>query len=362
MYSTRSATQTKTSRSRIILSLSLLLVLMLVLQACGGGSQPPAAGSESRSGSNSSGSHTEQTASEETGSTPQASVDTLVYGFVGTNQPGAIEGWGFHTGIIQEELKPYGINNVELVPFQTGPDLNESVISGRIDVGNSGDTPALLARSTGAKTRLVNFTNTEVNSVLIGRKDGPQTVEELKKVAVVKGSLMYRFLVGYLEEKGLTDQVEVININSIPDTEAALLRGEIDAYAYGSAFYSGYKLLQEGHPLLAESREYPHLLSVSVVYTTDDYLEKFPGFQDVWREALRKSYEDLSAKPDEYYAWLAESTGTPEEALREIQPIELLPTEALSAEGIERIKASKDFLVAENLARRDFDIDEWIVN
>ncbi|MFE6075078.1 ABC transporter substrate-binding protein [Paenibacillus sp. NPDC057886] len=332
--------------------LGLLLVFALLLQACSSDKATPSAGQD-----NASGSGTESAAPS------QASVDALTYGFVGTNKPGGIEGWGLHTGIIQEELKKkYGIEKVELVPFQTGPDLNESVIAGRVDVGNSGDTPALLARSSGAKTRLINFTNTEVNSILIGRKDGPKSVEDLKgkKVAVVKGSLMYRFLIGYLNEKGLENDVEIININSIPDTEAALIRGEIDAYAYGSGFYSAYKLLKEGYPLLAESKEYPNLLSVSVVYAAEDYLEKFPGFQQVWREALKKSYNDLRSKPDEYYAWVSETTGTPIEALKEIQPIGQLPSEPLSSEGIERIKASKDFLIQEKLAKRDFDIDEWI--
>ncbi|WP_019909889.1 ABC transporter substrate-binding protein [Paenibacillus sp. HW567] len=332
--------------------LALVFLLSLLLQACGAKGESGTAG-ESSAAQPSAGA-VESAA---------ASTDTLTFGFVGTNQPAGIEGWGFHTGIIQEELKKYGVTNVALVPFQTGPDLNESVISGRVDLGNSGDTPAILAHSNGAATRLLNFTNTEVNSQLIGRKDGPQTVEELKgkKVAVVKGSLMYRFLVGYLKEKGLDKDVEIININSIPDTEAALLRGEIDAYGGAQSFYSSYKLLKDGNPLLAEAKEIPSLLSVSVVYTTEDYLSKFPGFQNVWREALNKSYEDLKAKPDEYYKWLSESTGTPAEVLKEIAPIEGLPAERLSAQGIERITASKDFLVGEKLAKKDFSIEDWII-
>ncbi|MDI4650163.1 ABC transporter substrate-binding protein [Cohnella hashimotonis] len=345
------------------LGLGALLLTTLLLQACGAKNEGNAASDAASSSAAPSAAASASATSSASAAPATADTTSLTYGFVGTKEPAGVEGWGFHTGIIQEELKKYGVTDVKLVPFQTGPDLNESVIGGRVDVGNSGDTPALLARSSGAKTRLVNFTNTEVNTILVGRKDGAQTVDELKgkTVAVVKGSLMYRFLVGYLAEKKLDKDVKVININSIPDTEAALLRGEIDAYAITSTYYSAYKLLKQGNPLLAQSKEIPSLLSVSVVYATEDYLGKFPGFQTVWTAALKKSYDDLKAKPDEYYQWLSDQTGTPVDVLKEIQPIESLPAEALSEDGIGRIKASKDFLVAEKLAKKDFNIDEWIV-
>ncbi|MBB6634785.1 ABC transporter substrate-binding protein [Cohnella thailandensis] len=349
------------SRKSFPIAIALLLIAAL-LQACGANNN---ANEEAASGSapDASSSPASASASAAAESPTAAAPSTLTFGFVGVKEPAGVEGWGLHKGIFLEELKKYGVEEIKVVPFQTGPDLNESVIGGRVDVGNSGDTPAILARSSGAKTRIVNFANTEVNTILVGRKDGAQTLDELKgkNVAVVKGSLMYRFLVGYLDEKGLSKDVNVININSIPDTEAALLRGEIDAYAITSTYYSAYKLLKDGSPLLGQATESPSLLSTSVVYATEDYLEKFPGFQKVWTEARQKAYEDLKANPDEYYQWLSDQTGTPIDVLKEIQPIESLPGEALAAEGIDRVKAAKDFLVAEKLAKKDFDVDEWIV-
>ncbi|MBD2846751.1 ABC transporter substrate-binding protein [Paenibacillus sp. IB182496] len=334
-----------TSRSRrLLILLAAVPLLATLLQGCGGSNAAPAGDiGVSQKGERTAG-------------------GVLNYGFVGTNKPGGVEGWGFHTGIIQEALEPLGITEIKLVPFQTGPDLNESIIGGRVHLGNSGDTPAILARSTGASTKILNFSNTEINTIFIGLKE-IQAPEDLagQKVAVVKGSLMHRFLVGFLNEKGLSDVVEIININSIPDTEAALLRGEIAAYAITSSYYSAYKLRQQGYPLVAEAREYPALYSTSVVYAAEDYLEQYPGFREAWLAARQQAYEDLIAKPDDYYAWLSEQTGTPVEDIKELQPIEALPDEALAAEGIERVEAAKDFLIEEKLARRDFDVDEWIL-
>lgn len=335
-----------------------LMIMMVVLQACGGNG-----GNGGNSGSIGGDGSGGAAANGGPSSAQPAVPAVLNYGFVGSKEPSGVEGWGFHTGLIQEELKKYGVAEVNVIPFLTGPDLNESIIGGRVDVGSSGDTPAILARASGAKTRLLNFSNAEVNTLLIGRKDGVQHAKELKgkTVATVKGSLMYRFLVDYLEGKGLANDIDIININSIPDQEAALLRGEIEAYAVPSYYPSSFKLLQDGHPILAQAKEQSSLLSVSVVYATEGYLEQFPEFQQVWTGILDKVREDLHAKPDAYYEWLSGNTGTPVDILKQIQPIENLPTEALSDQGIERLKASKDFLIKQKLAKNDFSVDEWIL-
>jgi len=330
--------KTLKSRKSTIFILLSLLVVSIILQGCGNKEETKSSGSD------------------------KATPTVLNYGFVGTKEPGGIEGWGFHTGIIQEVLKEYGVTEVNLYPFQTGPDLNESVISERIDLGSSGDSPAVLAKSSGADTRIISFSNAQVGTAIIGRKDGPQTVEELKggTVGVVKGSLMHRFLVDYLAWKGVED-VNIMNINSIPDTEAALLRGEIEAYAVPTYYYSGYKLIQDGHPILGQSSENADFFSVSVVYARQAYIDGFPNLQEAWHKALEKSYADLTSKPDEYYAWLSGNTGASVDEVKILNPIENLPTEFVSSEAIARLNNTKEFLIKEKLAKNDFDTNEWVL-
>ena len=145
------------------------------------------------------------------------------------NLPTGAEGWGFHTGIIQEELKKYGIDEVKLVGFPNGPDQTESLIGGRIDFGSLGDTPAILARSAGAKSRLITQVSTDNIGYLIGKKDGPKSARDLegKTIAIQKGSFMHRYVVGLLEQEGVKDYKLVHMLR--PDGEAALARGEVDA-------------------------------------------------------------------------------------------------------------------------------------
>ena len=65
----------------------------------------------------------------------------LNYGYIGTNKlnlPSGAEGWGFYKGIIQAELKKYGITEVKLTGFPNGPDQSEALIGGRLDFGGLG--------------------------------------------------------------------------------------------------------------------------------------------------------------------------------------------------------------------------------
>ncbi|GAB2717940.1 hypothetical protein ACFQWB_16600 [Paenibacillus thermoaerophilus] len=72
-------------------------------------------------------------------------LKTLNVGYIGAtkqNIPNSPEGWGYKIGILAEELQKYGITDIKFVGFPNGPDLSESLISGRLDIGMLGDTPA----------------------------------------------------------------------------------------------------------------------------------------------------------------------------------------------------------------------------
>ncbi|MFH5181625.1 hypothetical protein ACHHV8_02735 [Paenibacillus sp. TAB 01] len=152
--------QRKRGLARKLCAIALILVAISLLGACGktdGGSQATGAAPAG-------------------GSAAAQPPSVLNYGYIGTNKlnfPGGAEGWGFYKGIIQEEFKKYGITEVKLTGFPNGPDQSESLISGRLDFGSLGDTPALLARSNGANTRAITQGATESIGYLIGKKGGP---------------------------------------------------------------------------------------------------------------------------------------------------------------------------------------------
>ncbi|TKC16431.1 ABC transporter substrate-binding protein [Robertmurraya kyonggiensis] len=288
--------------------------------------------------------------------------EVLNLGYIGINKlnlPSGAEGWGLHKGIIQEKLKKHGIKEINLTAFPNGPDLNESLISGRLNVGNLGDTPAILAKSTGADTRLVSQPHKNLIGYIIGKKDGPKTIKDLegKTIAIQKGSFMHRYIVGLLKSEGVKNYNLVHMLR--PDGEAALARGEVDAMTNNGEF--ALKLIEQGFPHIDDASQSPELLGSRVTVVSGEYLKQFPDFPKVWNEAVKKSLEDLKQHEDEYYELIAEIGETTPDIIKITDPIEWQEEEPFTDEGLELLNGTKDFLVEEKLAQKDFDINEWIV-
>lgn len=319
---------------------AMLAAFMLLLQACGGGSGTE--GDHSGSG----------------GGVPSV----ITYGYIGLNDlnlPTGAEGWGFYKGIIQEELKTYGVTEVKLVGFPNGPDQSESLISGRIDFGTLGDTPAILARSTGAKSRLIAQVSTDSIGYLIGRKDGPRTIQDLqgKTIAVQKGSFMHRYVAGLLDKEGITDYKLVHMLR--PDGEAALARGEVDAMTNNGVY--ALKQIEQGYVHLDDATKHPELYGSSLTVAAEDFLERFPGFPHIWNEIRLKALEDLLQHEEEYYELAAQIQKTTPELVKQASPVSVIKDTPFTDEGLQLLEGTKTFLVKEKLADNDFELEDWIL-
>lgn len=339
-------------RFRFALVASVVMV-MLVLQACGNNAGTANNGAASAAG----GANTAEATSTEAPSNVPA---VLNFGFIGSNKlnvPGGAEGWGLYKGIIQEELKKYGITEVKLTGFPNGPDQTESLISGRLDFGSLGDTPAIIAYASGAKTRLITQSMTNNIGYLIGKKDGPKTIKDLqgKTIAIQKGSFMHRYIVGLLQEEGVTDYKLVHMLT--PDGTAALARGDIDAMT--NTGIPALKQISEGYTHLDDASTHPTLLGSSVTVASEEYLAKFPDFPKVWNEAREKALVDLKQHEDEYYQFLADIGNTTPELAKQVSPISDIKDTAFTEDGLKLLDGTKNFLVEEKLAKKDFNISDW---
>ncbi|WP_320416902.1 ABC transporter substrate-binding protein [Paenibacillus polygoni] len=287
----------------------------------------------------------------------------LNFGFIGTNDlnlPGGPEGWGLHKGIIQEELKKHGITEVKWTGFPNGPDLTESLISGRLDIGSMGDTPSIIAYSSGAKIRLITQGSTNSIGYLIGKKDGPKTLSELKgkTIAIQKGSFMHRYVVGLLKDAGITDYKLVHML--IPDAKAALARGDVDAMTNNTT-QGALEQIEAGFIHLDDATKHPHLRGSGTTVAADEYLASFPDFQKVWNDAREKALADLKQHEEEYYEFIAQLQGQSVEIVKQTNPISAIKEEPFTEEGLKLLEGTKDFLVEEKLAKRNFEINDWVL-
>lgn len=329
-----------------------LVITMMLLQACG---------NTANTGKNDEAATGNKNASETAGAAVASEVpEVLNFGFIGSNKlnlPTGAEGWGFYKGIIQEELKKHGITEVKLTAFPNGPDQTESLISGRLDFGNLGDTPAIIAYATGAKTRFISQSMAHNIGYLIGKKDGPKTIQDLKgkTIAIQKGSFMHRYIVGLLQEEGVTDYKLVHMLT--PDGTAALARGDIDAMT--NSGIPALKQIEQGYTYLDDASKHPDLLGSSVTVVSEDYLAKFPDFPKVWNAAREKALADLKQHEQEYYQFLAEIQDTTPELAEKVNPISDIKVTAFTDEGLKLLESTKNFLVKEKLAKKDFNISDW---
>src|SRR4051812_35581483 len=71
--------------------------------------------------------------------------EALRVGFIGTgeHQPVGAEGWSYQRGLLAPALHKLGFADVSFIRFGNGPDLNEALSGGSLDLGIYGDTPAL---------------------------------------------------------------------------------------------------------------------------------------------------------------------------------------------------------------------------
>lgn len=288
--------------------------------------------------------------------------ETLRIGFISASNNKTItgpEGWAQSKGYLESELKKYGVKEFKYFNFPNGPNLNEAITAGTLDVGIYGDTPAINGKAAGLKTRLINITQINMNTWLIAKADGPKNLADLKgkKVATSQGSYMSRYLTSLLKEQGLDKEVKVLHL--LPaDGEAALSRGDIAAFAYPTGF--GPLLLNKGYTAIDEAAKHPILQGSSLTVVTEDYLSKNPQFPKLWNDIRTKAVKEIRENSEEYFKFYAEVSGYPLDVVKASFKIEQWPIEPSTADGLKLIEETKKFLVDQGLAKKDFVIMEWL--
>jgi sulfonate transport system substrate-binding protein len=292
---------------------------------------------------------------------PNTEPFTLRVGFIGTKPEwGGPEGYANSQGQLVEALKPLGVTKIESFQFGNGPDLNNALAGGDLDVGLYGDTPAINGRAAGQETRAINQARIDLEAFLFTPKDGATSLDDLEggTIGVPQGSYMHRFVLGLLEEEGLEDSVTVTNL-LIPDAAAALESGDIDAFA---APWTQVPLFEAaGYPVLTQTfPDYPDLAGSSVTVFTESLLDERPGLAEAWNEARFDSLEAIAADPEPYYDAQQPILGVDREFVPELEnELENYPTEPFTDHGLDLLEGTKTFLVDIGAAKSDFEIADW---
>ena len=329
------------------LSTSVTCVLLLLTTAC---SQGETKSAQSIQGIN-------------TNSAVAASnnISTLRIGYVGSVEPTGPLGWAKKKGILDHELQKLGFKNITFARFPNGPDLNEALVAGQLDVGSLGDTPAIVLRARGVETRLLRITQFNTTAWLVAKKNGPRSLAELKgqKIATQKGSYMHRYLLGLLAEAKIAKDVKVVHLMTT-EAKAALEHGDVAAYATSSDL--GPFLKSQGFPVIDSSANHQGLSGTSLVVATESFLAKQPDFPQKFNAILTEATKDLKANSEEYYQYHAQITKYPVDIIKVSFPLKQVSEEPLPAEGVKLLEGTKNFLVSQGLAKSNYKLTDWVVN
>ncbi|MEV4001886.1 NrtA/SsuA/CpmA family ABC transporter substrate-binding protein [Actinomadura sp. NPDC049753] len=263
-------------------------------------------------------------------------------------------------GELLPELKAAGITKIKVATFPNGPDLNQALAGGSLDIGQYGDTPALIGRGQGLPTRLLSLNSVRLDAAIVARKEGgPASLKDLegKRIGVQTGSYIHRYLLGALEQAGVKPK-EIIHMYT-PAIVAALEKNSIDAGGLVSADQVAQE--QKGYKSIdIASRDHPDLLGTSVTVVTEKYLAGHKDIVQVWQKAETKAARAAKADWPGYTAYVARTGGYAADVSVRTTLKDQLPDEPFPAEGLKLLEGTKTFLVQQALIKKDYTLESWL--
>ncbi|GII63807.1 hypothetical protein Skr01_38920 [Sphaerisporangium krabiense] len=286
---------------------------------------------------------------------------TLRIGVIGSgNKLTGVFGYLQDKGKLLPLLTGAGVRKIEVYSFPNGPDLNQALVAGELDVASYGDTPALVARGAGQPTRLIAQSTVGIDAGVVTKKQGgPTSLAGLagRKVATQKGSYIHRYLLGALGDLGVRP-AEIVHIYNT-DVEAALERGDVDAAAVPAA---NLELLRsKGYPVIdVASEDHPAYLGTSATVVPEAFLKDHAGLVPAWQAAQAEGTRQAKADWQGYLAFAEKVGGFPAEVTRKTTLASQLPEQPFTPQGLTLLENTKKFLVQQAFVKKDFAIDDWI--
>lgn len=268
--------------------------------------------------------------------------------------------WAQSQGIFDEVFGPAGIT-LDYEPFiGAGPAINEALIGNSVDVAAYADTAGILGKVAGADTSLVAIDNPYTKAWLVVPQDSAvQSVADLqgKTVATIKATFPHRFLLAILEANGLTEgDIEFINM-SLPDSEAALDAGQLDAAV--TLGEGAPRLLDRGYRPIGSTDDVEGSAGIGVFAATNEFLAAHPTFFPAYLAARDRAVAWAAENPDEAYQILADSLRLTVDQAKFLYP-DFDFTSALTTDIVDRIATTDQFLVDQGLAPASVDLEAWV--
>jgi sulfonate transport system substrate-binding protein len=260
------------------------------------------------------------------------------------------------------ELSAAGKTDVTVrwLSFQAGPPMNEAFAARQLDVTAYGDTPALIGRAAGLKTRAIGVASSGwYSAAAVVRQDSPITsILELKgkKVATQKGTTGHNLLAAILNEAGLTPaDIEFVNL-PIGELGGVLINGNVDATVAVEPVLT--RLEQEHHVRTLRDGKGLKNSIVPLVALDEFARDHGPEITTLLR-AYRRAARFIVEHPDEAARLLTTEINQPASIIKgSLAKFNFDPV--FQPEHIEAVKSTEAFLREQVLIRAPVDVDAFI--
>lgn len=181
----------------------------------------------------------------------------------------------------------------------------ENLNAEAIDIGSTAGAASFVGRANGAAIKTIGvFSQPEWAAIVVPADSTITSVDQLagKKIAATKGTDPYFFLLQALNEAGLSlTDVEVINLQHA-DGQAALARGDVDAWA-GLDPIMATTELKDGAQLLYRN---PAFLSYGVLNAREAFITEQPELIDQTLNCYEQARAWIIENPEDAVALLAQ--------------------------------------------------------
>lgn len=243
----------------------------------------------------------------------------------------------------------------------TGPEQTQALASGDIQFLNAvGATSVILSASNGADIKIISMYSRSPKAFKLFSKDGSiKTPLDLKgkKVAGPKGTILHELLVAYLKSADLTeDDIEFVSMG-IPDSQAALVGGSVDAALLAGP--AAYNMEKDGYAVVTDGEGFTDATIVTA--TSGKFYEEHPELVKTFLTGQKKVLDYMKGSYEEAMAATAKETELTVDAVKEMYDMYDFDME-ISDKDIEAMKNTEQFMKDTGMIEHDVDVEGLILN
>ena len=251
--------------------------------------------------------------------------------------------------------------DIQYSDLTTGPEQTQALASGDIQFLNAvGATSVILSASNDADIKIMSIYSRSPKAFkLFAKDDSIKTAKDLtgKKVAGPKGTILHELLVAYLNNEGMTeDDIEFMAMG-IPDAQAALAGGSVDAALLAGP--TAYNMEKDGYYVVTDGEGLTEATIVTA--TSEKFYEEHPELVKAFLTAQKQVLDKMDADHAAAVAATAKATGLEEAAVEEMYGLYDFNMEIKDSD-IEAMEKTEKFMEDTGMIENPVDVASLILD